>query len=105
MTTLTEDVNTPFHVPTTTEDNPMSSPSSAAAQPAHFYSIAFNSYIHHAPHPFYPALHHPVLPPGQSDLEILEQLKKSIKDGQHDFYHTVPQPAVLAGMYLGPAAP
>ena len=46
-----------------------------------------------------------MLPPDQSDLEILEQLRKSVMDGQHDFYRAVPQLAVVAGMYLGPAAP
>ena len=117
VTTLTEDPNTPFLVPTTTEDNPMSSPfsvaSSSAPQQPHFYGFAFNPYVHHGQaHPsFYPAAqqrhHHPaaVLPLGQSDLEILQLLKKSIKDGQHDFYRAVPQPAVLARRASHPLVP
>ncbi|EIW83553.1 hypothetical protein CONPUDRAFT_136503 [Coniophora puteana RWD-64-598 SS2] len=43
-----------------------------------------------------------MLPPGKSDLEILESLKKMIKDGQHEFYRAVPQPTALASLYLGP---
>lgn len=42
-----------------------------------------------------------VLPPGKSDLEILENLKQIIKNGQHEFYRAIPQPAALASLYLG----
>jgi hypothetical protein len=39
---------------------------------------------------------------GANDLEILENLKQMIKNGQHEFYRAVPQPAALASLYLGP---
>lgn len=42
-----------------------------------------------------------VLPPGKNDLEILENLKQIIKNGQHEFYRAIPQPAALASLYLG----
>ena len=44
---------------------------------------------------------HVVLPPGKNDLEILENLKQIIKNGQHDFYRAIPQPTALASLYLG----
>ncbi|OCH89049.1 hypothetical protein OBBRIDRAFT_794632 [Obba rivulosa] len=44
----------------------------------------------------------PSLPPGQSDLEVLEKLKQQIKNGQHEFFRAVPQPLALANLYLGP---
>ena len=50
--------------------------------------------------PFYQ--HTSMLPPGKNDLEILENLKTIIKEGQHEFYRAVPQPAALASLYLGP---
>jgi hypothetical protein len=40
----------------------------------------------------------------QNDLEVLENLKAIIKAGQHEFYRAVPQPQVLAAIYLGPNA-
>jgi hypothetical protein len=43
------------------------------------------------------------LPPGKSDLEILQRLKDIIKNGQHEMYRAVPMPAALASHYLGPA--
>ena len=43
----------------------------------------------------------PTLPPGKNDLEILQNLKKIIKDGQHPYFRAVPQPAALASIYLG----
>ena len=43
----------------------------------------------------------PTLPPGKNDLDILQNLKKIIKDGQHPFFRAVPQPAALASIYLG----
>ena len=44
----------------------------------------------------------PNLPPGKDDLDILQNLKKIIKDGQHPFFRAVPQPAALASIYMGP---
>ncbi|KAL4073755.1 hypothetical protein J3A83DRAFT_4187386 [Scleroderma citrinum] len=49
--------------------------------------------------------HTPMLPPGKNDLEILENLKTIIKEGQHEFYRAVPQPAALASLYLGTLPP
>ena len=43
----------------------------------------------------------PTLPPGKNDLDILQNLKKIIKDGQHPFFRAVPQPAALASIYMG----
>ena len=43
----------------------------------------------------------PTLPPGKNDLEILQNLKQIIKDGQHPFFRAVPQPAALASIYMG----
>ncbi|KAG0707013.1 hypothetical protein DFH29DRAFT_897926 [Suillus ampliporus] len=45
-----------------------------------------------------------MLPPGKNDLEVLENLKTAIKEGQHEFYRAIPQPAALASLYLGPTA-
>jgi len=41
------------------------------------------------------------LPPGKNDLDILQNLKKIIKDGQHPFFRAVPQPLALASIYMG----
>ncbi|KAJ3966201.1 hypothetical protein EV361DRAFT_936203 [Lentinula raphanica] len=46
----------------------------------------------------------PMLPPGKSDLEILENLKERIKKGQHEFFRATPMPELLAGLYLGPSS-
>lgn len=43
----------------------------------------------------------PTLPPGKNDLDILQNLKQIIKDGQHPFFRAVPQPATLASIYMG----
>lgn len=39
--------------------------------------------------------------PGQNDLEILERLKETIKNNQHDIFKPIPQPAALASIYTG----
>ncbi|KAK7436854.1 hypothetical protein VKT23_013491 [Stygiomarasmius scandens] len=44
-----------------------------------------------------------ILPPGKSDLEVLENLKETIKRGQHEFYRAIPQPQALQSIYLGPS--
>ncbi|THG97855.1 hypothetical protein EW026_g4235 [Hermanssonia centrifuga] len=41
-------------------------------------------------------------PAGQNDLEILERLKETIKNNQHEYFQPVPRPAALASIYLGP---
>jgi hypothetical protein len=127
VTTLTEDPNTPYLIPTPSEEpagaNLMSSPFSVASSsganpnPSGFpipgnFGFGFNSYIgpmhgnvHHPQQgqQFYPQSPQPLMPPGQNDLEVLEKLKDMIKNGQHEFYRAVPQPAALASIYLGPA--
>jgi hypothetical protein len=131
VTTLTEDPNTPYLVPTPSEEpagaNLMSSPFSVASSSAGNanngpyqmpgnYAFGYNNFqgpihgnVHHQPHqqPFYSTQQQqqqPLLPPGQNDLEVLEKLKEMIKNGQHEFYRAVPQPAALASIYLGPNA-
>lgn len=46
--------------------------------------------------------HASMLPPGKNDLEVLENLKTMIKEGQHEIFRAHPKPAVLASLYLGP---
>lgn len=41
---------------------------------------------------------------GQKDLEVLEKLKESIINNQHDFFRSVPQPTALANIYMGNAS-
>ncbi|KAH9484773.1 hypothetical protein JR316_0001675 [Psilocybe cubensis] len=41
------------------------------------------------------------LPPGKNDLEILQNLKKMIIEGQHPLYKAVPAPMSLARLYKG----
>ena len=43
----------------------------------------------------------PNVAPGQKDLELLENLKDTIINGQHEFFRSVPQPAALAKIYMG----
>ncbi|KAI8972170.1 hypothetical protein BD414DRAFT_500441 [Trametes punicea] len=52
--------------------------------------------------PANPAPSQQALQPGQSDLEILERLKETIKKNQHELFRPIPQPAALASVYLGP---
>ena len=131
VTTLTEDPNTPYLVPTPSEEPAgaalMSSPFSVASSSAGNanngpyqmpgnYAFGYSNFqgpIHgnvhpqqHQPHqqPFYSQQQQPMLPPGQNDLEVLEKLKEMIKNGQHEFYRAVPQPTALASIYLGPNA-
>lgn len=40
----------------------------------------------------------------QKDLEVLEKLKESIINNQHEFFRSVPQPAALAKIYMGNAS-
>ncbi|KAI0646020.1 hypothetical protein C8Q79DRAFT_729822 [Trametes meyenii] len=39
---------------------------------------------------------------GQSDLEILERLKETIKNNQHAIFRPIPRPDALLSVYLGP---
>ncbi|KAF9462327.1 hypothetical protein BDZ94DRAFT_1139625, partial [Collybia nuda] len=135
VTTLTEDPNTPFLVPTSSEEpagaTVMSSPFSVASSagnpnnvpPANYqvpgsFGYGYNNFVgpihgnvHHPQHqqqqqqPFYSSQQQQQtiqLPLGKNDLEILEKLKEMIKNGQHEAYKAIPQPAALASIYLGP---
>ncbi|KAH7928944.1 hypothetical protein BV22DRAFT_987500, partial [Leucogyrophana mollusca] len=123
VTTFTEDPNTSFLVPLPSEEpagtNIMSSPFSVASSSggnnnisgAFQVSPSFGMNYSFIPgsmqqqqqsqqQQFFPQ--QPILPPGKNDLEVLEKLKTLIKEGQHEFYRAVPQPAALASLYLGP---
>ncbi|KAG2074067.1 hypothetical protein BDR04DRAFT_226229 [Suillus decipiens] len=126
VTTFTEDPNTSFLVPQPSEEPALSSPFSVASTSATSNSNNNNnnsfqnfgmSYSFHPHGPnnqpqqqgqqqqqqqfFSPQV---ILPPGKSDLEVLENLKSIIKEGQHEFYRAIPQPAALASLYLGPTS-
>ncbi|KAJ7233947.1 hypothetical protein C8J57DRAFT_688728, partial [Mycena rebaudengoi] len=85
VTTLTEDPTTHLLIPTPTEEPakyPLPSPIPVqipVSMPAQFFQQP-------------------------SDLEVLQNLKDMIKNGQHEFYRAVPQPQALAAIYLGPNA-
>ncbi|TFK44078.1 hypothetical protein BDQ12DRAFT_672351 [Crucibulum laeve] len=135
VTTLTEDPNSSYLVPTPSEEpagaalisafavnTPSVNPNNIPAQVfpmAPNFTFGYNGFagpmhgnVHHQQHQpqqqnFFPQPQAPsiMLPPGKNDLEILENLKEMIKQGQHEFYRAVPQPAALASLYLGPSAP
>lgn len=122
VTTLTEDPNTPYLVPTPSEEpaimsSPFSvasssgnNPASSAYQPpsnyATFgYSNSFGNTMQHQQQQFFPQPQQQsqnILPLGRNDLEILENLKELIKSNQHEVFRAIPQPAALANVYLGP---
>lgn len=93
VTTFTEDPNTSFLVPLSSEDPP-----TVLAAP---FPMPYQNYIPPPQQQFF----QPILPPGKNDLEILENLKTIIKEGQHEFYRAVPQPAALASLYVGHIPP
>jgi hypothetical protein len=126
VTTFTEDPNTSFLVPLPSEEPPslniMSSPfsdnnnnnSNVPFQIPTNFGMYMTSM--HGPNPqqppppqhqhqqqqhqFFPS--QVMLPPGNNDLQVLENLKTIIKEGQHEFYRAIPKPAALASLYLGP---
>ncbi|CAL1705983.1 unnamed protein product [Somion occarium] len=131
VTTLTEGPEGTFLIPTPTDEpapsaNIMSTPfsvaSSAAATagglPPNFamtggFGPFSNYHQHYMPGPMAgPPFQQqqppqffqqpPSGPPGQSDLELLERLKETIKNNQHEIFRPVPQPDALASVYLGP---
>ncbi|KAH8107626.1 hypothetical protein BXZ70DRAFT_356 [Cristinia sonorae] len=55
-------------------------------------------------HPQPPQQQHqqPKAQSANNDLELLEKLKETIKNNQHDIFRPVPQPVTLASLYLGP---
>ncbi|KAF8196549.1 hypothetical protein BJ912DRAFT_820633, partial [Pholiota molesta] len=138
VTTLTEDPNTHYLIPTPSEEpagshlatqfpgagpvggkvHNMSMGTQPYQIPGNFgfgYPTSFapiqhsTMHQHQQPQPqsYYPSSPSsqpsakPALPPGKNDLEILQNLKKIIKDGQHPFYRAVPSPAALASLYKG----
>ncbi|PIL29674.1 hypothetical protein GSI_08112 [Ganoderma sinense ZZ0214-1] len=77
------------------------------AHMAHASSPTFQAPIHLSGSQLYRSTSAPQsipvqLPTGQNDLEILEKLKETIKNNQHEYFRPVPQPAALASVYLGP---
>ncbi|KAI0338243.1 hypothetical protein BDW22DRAFT_1382528, partial [Trametopsis cervina] len=42
------------------------------------------------------------IPAAQNDLEVLERLKETIKNNQHEYFKPAPQPRALESVYLGP---
>jgi len=113
VTTFTEDPNTSFLVPLPSEEPAVMSnnPNNVPFQIPPNFGISYN---YMAPQPQQPQQQQPqqpqffpsqvMLPPGKNDLEVLENLKTMIKEGQHEFYRAIPQPAALASLYLGPTA-
>ncbi|KAH9932548.1 uncharacterized protein B0H18DRAFT_986160 [Fomitopsis serialis] len=58
---------------------------------------------HPTPHQFFHGQQPPLdSPMGEGDLEILENLKEKIKNGQHEVFKAVPNPTFLANLYMGP---
>ena len=132
VTTLTEGPESAFLIPTPTEEPPavlmsgpfpLPSPVSSNMQTAFQmgpgdYGFGYNPpYIGAMGPPNYPPQHpvppqffHGPQPPsepltGDGDLEILEDLKQKIKNGQHEIFKAVPNPTFLANLYMGPRKP
>jgi hypothetical protein len=129
VTTLTEDPNTPFLVPTLSEEPGganMSSPFSVSSSsgggpnnnipngnyqlsPNFGYSGPYSNYagtmqhganIHHQQSQSQQLYQQQLgLPDGSDDIEILEKLKAQIKAGQHDRFQPIPQPKALLNVY------
>ncbi|KAH0589650.1 hypothetical protein H2248_005380 [Termitomyces sp. 'cryptogamus'] len=125
VTTLTEDPNSSYLIPLSSEDPPgalMSSPfsiassagngpSSSAYQPPSSYEAYgytdFSSQAQVFPQQAQQQPQQQQMPPapsvpGKNDLERLENLKNIIKANQHASYRPIAQPAALAALYLGP---
>jgi hypothetical protein len=123
VTTLTEDPNTQFLVPTPSEEpaganmsSPFSVSSSSGAGPntnipnGNYQQLPSNfaysgppynsTYIGHG-HQQQPQFYQQqlALPSGRDDMEILENLKAQIKAGQHDRFQPTPQPLALLAVY------
>ena len=131
VTTLTEDPNTPYLVPTSSEEPAGGHVSShfagnkvhnvpTAQQPYQLSTAAFGGFGYPSgfgaassnmqpQQTFYPSTpSHGIQqqdPPGQKDLALLQQMKKVIIENQHPFFRAVPQPAALAKLYKGSLPP
>jgi len=113
VTTLTEGPESAFLIPTPTEEPaavlmsapfPLPSGVPPNMQP-YLGPMGPHNYgqQHPTPHQFF----HGQQPPldsstGEGDLEILENLKEKIKNGQHEVFKAVPNPTFLANLYMGP---
>ncbi|KAG6899408.1 hypothetical protein C0995_006029 [Termitomyces sp. Mi166 len=122
VTTLTEDPNSSYLIPLSSEDPPgalMSSPfsisssagngpSSSAYQPPSSYEaygyadFSSQSQIISQQVQQQPQQQQAPPVPGKNDLERLQNLKNIIKANQHANYRPIAQPAALASLYLGP---
>ncbi|KAJ3556047.1 hypothetical protein NM688_g2243 [Phlebia brevispora] len=117
VTTLTEGPEAPFLSASPSDDThinlmpaPFSSPTGAPTlSPAFSMSGNFNAFSYgyippmSGPFPSQQSMYGAQqLPPGQSDLEILERLKETIKSNQHEFFQPIPRPAALLNLYMGP---
>ena len=127
VTTLTEDPNTPYLVPTPSEEPPgsllsthLGSKVPMSSQPYQMSNFGgFQTYagtFTPQQQPYFPPSqsqamqqqssqqyqHIPPPSPGKNDLEILQHLKQLILDNQHPVFRAVPQPAALAKLYKGP---
>ncbi|KAK0213345.1 hypothetical protein DFS33DRAFT_117866 [Desarmillaria ectypa] len=101
VTTLTEDPNSSYLIPTPSEESPavlMGSNQAYTMAP----NFPFNFQNFAQQQSFYQQQQQPQ--PGSNDLEILENLKQRIKAGQHEFYRAIPNPAALASIYKGPSS-
>ncbi|KAG7442621.1 uncharacterized protein BT62DRAFT_935918 [Guyanagaster necrorhizus] len=101
VTTLTEDPNSSYLVPTPSEESPATlMGSNQAYTMAQSFPFNFQPFVQQQP--FYQQQQQPR--PGSNDLEVLENLKQRIKAGQHEFYRAIPNPAALASIYKGPSS-
>ncbi|OAX34232.1 hypothetical protein K503DRAFT_774778 [Rhizopogon vinicolor AM-OR11-026] len=104
-------MSSPFSVPSSTVNNPNNSTNNVPFQIPPNFGMSYNYMATmHGPNTQQQQQQQhqqffPMLPPGKNDLEVLENLKTIIKEGQHEFYRAIPQPAALASLYLGPTAP
>ncbi|KAK0240889.1 hypothetical protein EDD85DRAFT_382768 [Armillaria nabsnona] len=101
VTTLTEDPNSSYLVPTPSEESPaVLMGSNQAYTMAQNFPFSFQNFVQQQP--FYQQQQQPQ--PGSNDLEVLENLKQRIKAGQHEYYRAIPNPAALASIYKGPSS-
>ena len=121
VTTLTEGPDGTFLIPTPTDEppppilSPSYSTSPSTMNPTFSIPGGFTPFNTPYPQSYIPSpmantpyspqqffAQQPPGPPGQSDLELLERIKDTIKNNQHEIFRPVPQPAALAGLYKNP---
>ncbi|KAG7095174.1 hypothetical protein E1B28_005953 [Marasmius oreades] len=102
VTTLTGDSDTVFSTNHSKNEDLTPTTMPHTFNPAISAGFAFNNLPANIPKQAqYMTQSHVTLPPGETDLEKLENLKQIIKNGQHELYTTVPNPIALAQLYLG----